>query len=124
MLAILLDEPERRAFNEVISRAGRSLLSAASLLECTIVIETKRGEPGGRELDLFLHRAGVEVTAVDRDQIELARRAWRRFGKGHHPAALNFGDCFSYALSLNGGWPLLFKGLDFARTDVPVALPG
>ena len=124
ILAILLDEPERRPFVEAISGAGRSLLSVASLLECTIVIETKRGEAGGRELDLFLHRAGVEVAGVDGDQLELARRAWRRFGKGRHPAALNFGDCFSYALSVHGGWPLLFKGRDFARTDVAPALSG
>lgn len=124
VLAVLLDEPERRAFNEAIAGAGRSLLSAASLLEATIVIETKRGEAGGRELDLLLHRAGVEVAGVDGDQLEIARRAWRRFGKGRHPAALNFGDCFSYALSVHGGGPLLFKGGDFAKTDVAVALAG
>ncbi len=124
VLAILLDEPERRAFNEAIVAAGRSLLSAASLLESTIVIETKRGEVGGRELDLWLHRAGVEVAGVDGNQLELARRAWRRFGKDRHPAALNFGDCFSYALSVHGGAPLLFKGDDFAKTDVAVAPAG
>lgn len=66
----------------------------------------------------------VETAAVESEQVELARRAWRRYGKGRHPAALNFGDCFSYALSVQSGQPLLFKGRDFAHTDVVAALPG
>jgi len=72
----------------------------------------------GRELDLFLHRARVQVIAVDADQAELARRAWRRFGRGRHPAGLNYGDLFAYALATATGEPLLYRGDDFARTDI------
>ena len=121
LLAILLDEPERRRFNELIEAAPVRLISAANVLEAAIVLETRSGEAAGRELDLFLHRAKVEVTAVDGDQVEIARAAFRRFGKGRHPAGLNFGDCFAYALARTSGEPLLFKGSDFAQTDVAVA---
>ena len=70
---------------------------------------------------MWLHKAGVEIVAVDAEQADQARRAWRRFGKGRHPAALNFGDCFSYALSALTLEPLLFKGDDFSKTDVVAA---
>lgn len=76
------------------------------------------GEPGERELDLLIHKAGVEVVSVDPDQVEVARAAYRRWGRGPHPAGLNFGDCFSYALARTSGEPLLFKGEDFSLTDV------
>jgi len=121
LLAILLDEPERRRFNELIEADTVRLISAASVLEAAIVLETRSGEAAGRELDLFLHRAKVEVTAVDGDQVEIARAAFRRFGKRRHPAGLNYGDCFAYALAKASGEPLLFKGTDFAQTDVVVA---
>ena len=96
-------------------------MSTASYLEAAIVIETRFGEPGGRELDLWLHRAGVDVVAVDSDQAEAARVAHRRFGRGRHPAGLNYGDCFAYALAKISGEPLLFIGDDFANTDIGVA---
>src|SRR5262249_21241561 len=100
------------------------LLSAANLLEASIVIESRKGEAAGRELDLLLYRAVVEVVPVDQDQAEIARAAWRRFGKGRHPAGLNFGDCFAYALTKNGGMALLGDGDDFSRTDIErVPLP-
>src|SRR2546427_60618 len=99
LLAILLNEPERRRFNERIEADPTRLISAATLLETGIVLEQRGGEPAGRELDLFLHRARFEVVPVDQDQVEIARAAFRRYGKGRHPAGLNFGDCFSYALS-------------------------
>lgn len=97
------------------------LVSAASLLETSIVVEARHGDPGGRELDLLVHQAGVQVVAVTADHIEIAREAWRRFGRGRHPAGLNFGDCFSYALAQTSGEPLLFKGGDFSQTDIPAA---
>lgn len=121
VVAILFDEPERHTFTRAIERDPRRLLSAGNLLECALLVEARRGEAAGRELDLLLHRAEVQTIPVDADQIQLARSAWRRFGKGRHPAGLNFGDCFAYALSAASGEPLLFKGEDFAQTDVAVA---
>lgn len=94
------------------------MMSAASFLETAIVIESRKGEPGGRELDLWIHRAEVDVVAVNAEQAELVRVAYRRFGKGRHPAGLNFGDCFTYALAAVSGQPLLFKGDDFSLTDI------
>ena len=118
LLAILCGEPERQQFIELLIADPTRLLSAANFLETGIVLENRSGEAAGRDLDLFLYRAAVTVVPVDRDQAELARRAYRRFGKGRHPAALNYGDCFAYALSKSSGEPLLFKGDDFARTDI------
>jgi ribonuclease VapC len=121
LLVILLDEPESPAFRKAIEEDCVRLLSAASLLEAALVVESRFGDAGGRELDLLLHKAEVQVVAVDRDQAELGREAYRRFGKGRHPAGLNFGDCFSYALSMVSGEPLLSKGCDFSLTDVTPA---
>ena len=121
LVAILLDEPERRAFNEKIEADPRRLVSAVTFVEAALVIEARVGEAGGRELDLFLHRANVETVPVDADQAEIARRAFRRYGRGRHPAGLNFGDCFAYALVKTTGEPLLFKGDDFGRTDIVAA---
>jgi len=122
LLVILLDEPESAAFREAIEGDPVRLLSAGSLLEAALVVESRFGEAGGRELDLLLHRAEVQVVAVDRNQAEVGREAWRRFGKGRHPAGLNLGDCFSYALSTVSGEPLLYKGGDFSLTDATSAL--
>jgi ribonuclease VapC len=121
VVAILFDEPQRSAFTRAIEREPRRLISAANLLESALIVEARRGEAAGRELDLLLHRASVEVVPVDADQVETARVAWRRYGKGRHPAGLNFGDCFAYSLSAASGMPLLFKGEDFSRTDVQAA---
>jgi len=118
ILAILLNEPEIEAFSAVIEQDSVRLLSAASLVEAAMVVESRYGEDGGRELDLLLQTAGVEIVALDARQAEMARHAFRAFGKGRHAAALNFGDCFSYALSQVSGEPLLFKGDDFSRTDI------
>jgi ribonuclease VapC len=74
--------------------------------------------PAGREFDLWLHRAEIEIRGVDAEQAGLARHAWRRFGRGRHPAGLNYGDCFSYALAATRDEPSLFKGNDFTKTDV------
>ena len=83
-----------------------------------MVIESRKGDAGGHELDLLLYRARIEVVTVDQDQAEIARLAWRRFGKGRHPAALNYGDCFAYALAKSRRAALLFTGNDFERTDI------
>lgn len=121
VLAILQDEPERRAFNARIAAADTRLLSAASLVELSIVLEARFGADGQEDLDLFLSTAEIEIVAVDRDQAELARRAFSRYGKGRHSAGLNFGDCFAYALTKWSGVPLLFKGNDFTLTDLQPA---
>jgi len=118
LIAILLGEPDAADLAERIERADRRLLSAASLLEAAIVIESRKGDDGGRDIDLFIYRAGLEIVAVDADQAEVARAAWRRYGKGRHPAGLNYGDCFGYALAKVMGAKLLYKGDDFSRTDL------
>lgn len=123
LLAILSDEPERHSFNEAIEAAENRVMSAATFVEVSIVIESRFGAQGLRDLDLFLERAGIEIVAVDREQAELARRAFTQFGKGRHAAGLNYGDCFSYALAMMRGEPLLYKGTDFPQTDVTPCLP-
>ena len=119
VLAILQDEPERRRFNEAIEAAETRSLSTASWVECSMILESRYGADAVRDLDLFMAKAQVALVAVDEEQAELARRAFRKYGKGRHPAGLNFGDCFSYALAQALNEPLLFKGQDFPRTDVP-----
>lgn len=96
-------------------------MSMVALLETTMVIEGRSGPAAGRDLDLLVQEAEIELMPVTRQHVEAAREAWRRFGKGNHPAALNFGDCFAYALASATGEPLLFKGGDFALTDVEAA---
>jgi len=118
IIAVLLNEANAAQIAEAIDSGSQRLLSAASLLEASIVIESRKGEAAGRELDLLIYRAAVEVVAVDQDQVEIARIAWRRYGKGRHPAGLNYGDCFSYALARSRGLPLLFQGEEFSRTDI------
>jgi ribonuclease VapC len=118
LLAILQDEPERRSFNEAIEAAEPRLLSVANYVEISIVIETRYGAEGLRELDRFIDRADIELVAVDVVQGKVARDAFSRFGKGRHVAALNFGDCFAYALARTLAQPLLFKGEDFSKTDL------
>lgn len=121
LVAILFDEPDRARYTRALASAEVRAVSAATVVETSIVVEARFGPPGGRELDLLLHRADVQVVPVDAHQTELARDAWRRFGKGRHVAALNFGDCFSYALAVDRGEPLLFKGDDFSHTDLVAA---
>lgn len=118
LVAMLCDEPEARIFEAAVEADPVRLMSVASYLEAAIVIETRFGEAGGRELDLWLHRAAVDLVSVDAGQAEIARNAYRMYGKGRHRAGLNYGDCFSYALATVGGAPLLYKGSDFVHTDV------
>jgi len=119
IVALLLNEPEADDIEVALDDDGVRLLSAGSCLETAIVVEARLGEPGGRELDLLLHKARIEVVPVTAEQVEVARAAWRRFGRGRHEAGLNLGDCFAYALAMTTGEPLLCKGGDFVRTDVP-----
>jgi ribonuclease VapC len=124
LLAVLLAEPEAEDFSRVIAADPKRLLSALSALEAAIVIHARKGPSGIRELDLLLHSAGVTIVSLDADQAHLARTAYEKYGKGHHPAALNLGDCCSYALALASGEPLLFKGNDFAKTDLSAVRAG
>lgn len=117
ILAILQDEPERRRFNEAIEAAESRSLSTASFVACSMILESRYGADGIRDLDLFIAKAQVSLVPVDEEQAELARRAFRKNGKGRHPAGLNFGDCFSYPLAQSLDEALLFKGNDFSQTD-------
>jgi ribonuclease VapC len=124
IIAVLLNEANAVSIAQAIESGSLRLLSAANFLEASIVIESRKGETGGRELDLLLYRAAIEVVAVDQDQAEVARLAWRRFGKGRHPAGLNYGDCFAYALAKTRRLPLLFQGDDFSQTDIEAVVLG
>ena len=121
ILSILLREPDAERFARAITAASSRRISAATLLETTIVLESRSGSAAGHELDSFLIRAQIELEPVTPEQAQTARQAWRRFGKGNHPAGLNFGDCFAYALAEATREPLLFKGRDFELTDIPAA---
>lgn len=96
-------------------------MSVASVVESSIVVQARYGDPGERELDVLLQRLAIEQVPVTADQAEIARSAFRLYGKGRHSAGLNYGDCFSYALALVAGEPLLFTGGDFSQTDIRVA---
>ena len=123
LLAILQDEPERRAMNEALEAADSRSMSMATFVETSIVLEARFGATAVRDLDLFIERAGIELVDVDLEQGRAARRAFVRYGKGRHRAGLNFGDCFSYALAIVRNESLLFKGGDFALTDAVPAWP-
>lgn len=116
LLAIRQGEPERRSFNAAIEAAA--FMSTAAFVEAAIVIGARYGGDGLRDLDLFLAKAEIALVPVDTEQAHAARDAILRFGKGRHPAGLNHGDCYSYALAGTLGEPLLFKGDDFSQTDV------
>ena len=118
IVAILRREPEAPEFFDRVAEAARPAMSAASFVEAALVIEGRGGRQAGADFDNFLARAGVEIVAITSDTARLAREAWRVWGKGNHPARLNLGDCFSYALARERDEALLFKGEDFARTDV------
>lgn len=120
IVAILGMEPEAARLADAIESDPNRLISAASIVEAGIVIESRYGSAGGRELDALIAKAGLSIEPVTSEHADIAREAWRRYGKGRHPAALNLGDCFSYALARITGEPLLFKGDDFDRTDVGV----
>lgn len=118
LIALLLDEPEAEDFRVALEDDETRLVSAGTLLEAALVIDARKGEAGGRELDLLVQKAAITIVPVDEEQVAEARRAWRRYGRGRHDAGLNFGDLFAYALTRTSGEALLFKGNDFIRTDV------
>lgn len=122
LAAILLGEAEAEAFTRSIRLTETRLLSAAGLVELALVIESRKGDQGRKELDLYVDQARLDIVPFDQVQAEHARHGWRRFGKGRHPAALNLGDCYAYALAKATGEPLLFKGNDFHLTDIEPAI--
>jgi ribonuclease VapC len=118
VVAILRDEPECAEFIHLLATSEDPLISAATLLESSIVLHAKAGDEGVADLDHLLQAAGVRCVAVDAAQALAARTAWTRYGKGRASAALNFGDCFSYALATTLDRPLLYKGGNFTQTDI------
>jgi ribonuclease VapC len=122
LIAIIAGEPERGVFLDAVVHASQPRMSAASLLEASVIVDRRRDPILSRRFDDFIDSAGIEVVDVTRTQVDIARGAFRDFGKGSgHPAQLNFDDCFSYALARQSGEALLFKGDDFAHTDVTTA---
>ena len=122
LIAILFNEVDADLYANALASSEHRLMSAANYLESGIVIDRQRGAAAGRQLDSLILRAEVKVESVTREQADIARQAYLDFGKGAHPAGLNFGDCFSYALAKSLGFPLLFKGEDFALTDIESVL--
>lgn len=122
VVAIVLGEPDAERFVDALALPAARLISAANVVEAGIVVEARQGPDAARDLALLLEASAVVVEPVDAEQARLAVDAWRRFGKGRHPAGLNLGDCFAYALARYRGEPLLFKGDDFAQTDVASVL--
>lgn len=122
LLAIYLSEVDSGQFEDAILNAPSAVISAGTLLEAGIVVEARHGKAGAVELDRLIEKLGITTIAVDAEQVEAARLAFRRYGKGRHRANLNYGDCFAYALAATSVEPLLFKGTDFSKTDVTDAL--
>jgi len=122
LMAVLLVEPEAEAVLAALQASQVKLISTATLVEAKIVVARALGEPGLQHLDLFLQKAEIDPVPLHLEHVHWALRGWRQFGKGRHRAALNLGDCFSYALAMATGEPLLFKGDDFGLTDVVIAL--
>ncbi len=122
LMAILLAEPEAEAVLGALQASQVKLISTATLVEAKIVVARALGEPGLQHLDLLLQKAEIDPVPLHLEHVHWALRGWRQFGKGRHRAALNLGDCFSYALAVATGEPLLFKGDDFGLTDVVIAL--
>lgn len=122
LCAVLFREPERENLLRIMMQAPDVSVSAGTSLECTIVLTRKLGAEGDAYAREFFHRGGFRIVPFDESQAEIAKRGFQIYGKGRHPAGLNLGDCFSYALAKNLGEPLLFKGDDFRLTDVMPAL--
>jgi ribonuclease VapC len=121
LVAVVLGEEDAERYLDALQRDPASL-SAVSFAEAAIVVEARQGPDATRDLELLVEATIDEIVPADADQALAAVAGWRRFGRGRHPAALNFGDCFSYALARLGDLPLLYKGDDFAQTDIAAAL--
>ena len=122
LIAILAGEPDSELYVQAISRAPRCRISAGSFIELSIVLESQFPMEVQQQCEALFRRVGIEIEPVTAGQAHLARQAFHDFGKGRHPAGLNFGDCFAYALAKDTGEPLLFKGNDFKRTDIVCAI--
>ena len=122
LVAILTEEPEAEHFIRLIFSSSPARISVATFVEISIVVEGKLGDAGVRMLDSLVQRTNLTMEAVSVEQAYIARQAWSTYGKGRHPASLNFGDTFTYALAKTTGEAVLCKGTDFARTDIPVVL--
>ena len=121
--AVVFGEPDAEMFlSAMLANAGDLQMSAGTAVEVGIVVEARQGAEATKDLGILEDRLGIATVPVDRVQAEAAIAAWRRFGKGRHPANLNLGDCFSYALAKLTAAPLLFKGRDFGQTDIASAL--
>jgi ribonuclease VapC len=121
--AVVFGEPDAEMFLSVmLANAGDLQMSAGTAVEVGIVVEARQGSAATKDLGILVDRLGMATVPVDQAQAQAAVAAWRRFGKGRHPAGLNLGDCFSYALAKLTAAPLLFKDRDFAQTDIPSAL--
>jgi ribonuclease VapC len=121
LIAILLNEPEAESYRRRLADTQDIYISAVSVVESSMVIEYKGGEQGAKKYDELLKIIAPTIIAFDEQQAKLARIAWQQYGKGRHPAKLNFGDCCSYALAKYMNQPLLFKGDDFSKTDLTQA---
>lgn len=121
VIAIMLGEPAAQRLATALSSAPARYISAATVVEVAMVLLGRYGDAGESQLDTFLREVAVAVVPVTEDQTTLARDGAARFGRGRHAAALNYGDCFSYALAIALNEPLLFVGEDFGKTDVNVA---
>jgi len=122
VVAILFNDNDAERYARAISVAESRRISAASFVEAAVVVDAQTAESGGRQFDAFFRRAGIVIEPVTEEQAHVARQAFTDFGKGRHPAGLNLGDCFAYALAKVTGEPLLFKGEDFRKTDIKAAL--
>ena len=121
LVSILDQEAEAERLARAIAAASERMLSAANLVETGIVMQVRRGDDADRDLDLLLAKLKIDIIPVSGKQANLARRAFQHYGRGRHPAKLNFGDCFAYALAKDSSAPLLFKGNDFSQTDIMIA---
>jgi len=124
LVAILFREPDAHIFDAAVAASPLRLLSAASRVELSMVVEGRKGDAGRADLEALLDKADIQIINFTEAQAEIAITAFRRFGKGRHRAALNIGDCYAYALARAARQPLLFKGADFSHTDIWPALPG
>lgn len=121
IVAILRNEPQAAKLERALVASQVRLVPATCVLEARMVLVSRRGEHALAEVDLWLSKIEADIIPVDADLVDLATQAWLIYGKGRHPAALNFADCFSYALAKRADEPLLFIGGDFSRTDVEAA---
>ncbi len=122
VLAVLFNESDAETYARALTQADSCRISAVNFVEAAIAVEAQTKDSGSRQFDAFFRGAGIAIEAVTEQQAHVARQAYTDFGKGRHPAGLNFGDCFAYALAKVTGEPLLFKGEDFKKTDITSAL--